>query len=162
MKIVRGDLIEIQEEAFKTQNEIKDLLNERLEVTKDIEDEITKIYEKEYDRRKDEIEKYTDERIKLLEKQKKSYEELRKTQQYDKSVKEQTDEIEALQKRIETLKKDSSISGQKKLKELMDELADKQEELEETTQAQGQIHLIQILQVLLDMHLMLIQLILIM
>lgn len=68
MKIVRGDLIEIQEEAFKTQNEIKDLLNERLEVTKDIEDEITKIYEKEYDRRKDEIEKYTDERIKLLEK----------------------------------------------------------------------------------------------
>ena len=45
-----------------------------------MEEEVTKKIEKEYERRKDEIEKYTDERIKLLEKEKKAYQDMRDEQ----------------------------------------------------------------------------------
>lgn len=131
---IQNDLRDLTEEYWDLSDAIKDTYNEQLEITKEIEDELTKIYEKEYEERKKQIQDYTDERIKLLEKEKKQYQEMRSEQNYNKSVKEQTDEIAELQKRIETLKKDSTISGQKKLKELMDELADKQKELEETTQ----------------------------
>lgn len=131
---IQNDLRDLTEEYWDLSDAIKDTYNEQLEITKDIEDEITDIIKKEKERREKEIQDYTDERIKLLQKEKEQYQEMRSEQNYNKSVKEQTDEIAELQKRIETLKKDSTISGQKKLKELMDELADKQKELEETTQ----------------------------
>lgn len=108
---IQNDLRDLTEEYWDLSDAIKDTYNEQLEITKEIEDELTKIYEKEYEERKKQIQDYTDERIKLLQKEKDFYEELRSQQKYDKSVKEQTDEIEELQKRIETLKKDSTISG---------------------------------------------------
>ena len=84
--------------------------------------------------RKQEIEDYTDERIKLLEKEKKAYQDMRDEQDYDKSIREQTQEIEELNKRIEVAKRDTSIAGEQRLKELMEQLAEAQEKLEETTQ----------------------------
>lgn len=119
---------------WEIDKKIKDTHMEQLEITQDIEDKITDIYEKEYEKRKKEIEDFTDERIKLLEKEKDAYQEMRDEQEYDKSIKEQTDEIEKLNKLIETARRDTSISGAKRLQELMEQLEEAQEKLQETTQ----------------------------
>ncbi len=121
-------------EYWKIENEIKDLQKEKLEITQDVEEEITKIIEKEYERRKDEIEKYTDERIKLLEEEKKTYQDMRDKQEYEKSINEQTKEIVDLQKKLETAKKDNSIAGLKRQSEILKEIEEAQKKLEETTQ----------------------------
>ena len=128
------ELTDISESYSELQKEIKDAYREQLEVTEDIEKEITKIIEKEFDRRKEELEDYTNAQVKLLEKQKDAYQDLRKEQNYEKNLKEQTQEIEELQERIETARKDTSISGQKRLSELLKELEEAQKELAETTQ----------------------------
>ena len=121
-------------EYWKIENEIKDLQKEKLEITQDVEEEITKIIEKEYEKRKDKIEKYTDKRIELLEKEKQTYKDMRDEQEYEKSINEQTKEIEKLNSLIATASRDTSIAGQKRLKELMEDLAEAQKELEEMTQ----------------------------
>lgn len=121
-------------EYWKIENEIKDLQKEKLEITQDVEEEITKIIEKEYERRKDEIEKYTDERIKLLEEEKKAYQDMRDKQEYEKSINEQTKGIVDLQKKLETAKKDNSIAGLKRQSEILKEIEEAQKKLEETTQ----------------------------
>ena len=113
---------------------VKDAYNEMLETTKDIEDEITKAVEKEYEKRQKEVEDYTDERIKLLEKEKRAMQDLWDNQDYEESVEEQSKKIMDLQKRINVLMGDTSIAGQQKLKELTEELAEAKKELEELTE----------------------------
>jgi DNA repair exonuclease SbcCD ATPase subunit len=105
-----------------------------LDATEKIEEELTDIIKKECEKRKDEIEKYTDERIKLLQKEKDAYNEMRDEQEYDKSIREQTNEIAELQKQIDIARKDQSLSGQKKLQELIKEMEEAQKKLQETTQ----------------------------
>ena len=125
MDLVTGDLAEIGLEALKANNAIKDIhnglremeeeaeearkkaeeerlesLRDNLEKTKKIEDEITEIYEKEYDRIKKEIEDFTDAQIKLLKKQKDAYNEMREEQDYEKGARERVDEIEELRRKL--------------------------------------------------------------
>lgn len=66
----QGEVRDVIADYADLENAIKDAYTEQLEISQDIEEEITKMIEKEHDKRKDEIEKYTDERIKLLEKEK--------------------------------------------------------------------------------------------
>ena len=131
---LQGEIDDLSSEYNKLEKSVKDVYSEMLDTTEDIEKEITELIEKEYEKRKEEIEKYTDERIALLEKERKQMEELWDEQDYTKSVKEQSDEIMELQKRISILSKDTSIEGQKKLKELAEELTEAQEKLEELTE----------------------------
>ena len=116
------------------ENAIRDVYKEQLEVTKDIESEITKIIEKEADKRKKEIENYTESRIELLKEEQKAYLEMRDEQDYKKTTQNQLDEIEALRKQIEIAKRDTSLSGQKRLTELTKQLAEAEKELAEVTQ----------------------------
>ena len=131
---LQDEIGDLSSEYKDLEKSVKDAYSEMLDTTKDIEDEITKVIEKEYEKRKKEIEDYTDERIKLLEKERKEMQETWNEQDYTKSIKEQSDEIMDLQKRMTILSKDTSIEGQRKLKELAEELAEAQERLEETTQ----------------------------
>ena len=134
MELMRDDYIENKLAVLETQNEIKEAYEEMLEATEKVEDELTDIIKKECEKRKDEIEKYTDERIKLLEKEKEAYRELRDEQDYKKSVNEQVEEIAKLNQQIETARRDTTIGGAQRLKELTEELREAQEELEEMTQ----------------------------
>ena len=136
------------EEYFDIQNElqgvikdysdlekaIKDAYNQQLDVTKDIEDKITDIIEKEYERRKKEMEDYTDARIGLLKEEQEAYRKLREEQDYEKTMQNQLDEVDALRKQIEIARRDTSISGEKRLAELTKELAEAEKELAEVTQ----------------------------
>ena len=133
-KDIQEDLQDQTLEYWKIENEIKDLQKEKLEITQDVEEEVTKIIEKEYEKRKDEIEKYTDERIELLEKEKQAYKDMRDEQEYEKSINEQTTEIANLQKKLETARKDNSIAGLKRQSEILKEIEEAQKKLEETTQ----------------------------
>ena len=128
------DLQDVTADYHDLKNEIKDVYSEMLDITKEIEGKITDILEKEYEKRKDEIEKYTDERIKLLEKEKKAYQDMRDEQDYEKSINEQTKEIADLQKKLETARKDNSIAGLKRQSEILKEIEEAQKKLEETTQ----------------------------
>lgn len=113
---------------------IKDAYKQQLDVTKDIEGKITDIIEKEYERRKKEIEDYADARIGLLKEEQDAYRKLREEQNYEKTTQNQLDEIEALRKQIEIARRDTSISGEKRLAELTKELAEAEKELAEITQ----------------------------
>ena len=128
------DLQDVTADYHDLKNEIKDVYSEMLDVTEEIEGKITDILEKEYEKRKDEIEKYTDERIKLLEKEKKAYQDMRDEQDYEKSINEQTKEIADLQKKLETARKDNSIAGLKRQSEILKEIEEAQKKLDETTQ----------------------------
>jgi small-conductance mechanosensitive channel len=72
----------------------------------------------------------------MLEEEKKAYQEMRDAQNYDNSVEDHLKEIEALRKQIETAKRDTSISGQKRLSELTKELAEAEKRLADLTQDQ--------------------------
>ena len=121
-------------EYVDLESAVKDAYNEMLDTTKEIEDEITDVIKKEYEERQKEVEDYTNERIKMLEKEKQAMQDLWDNQDYEKSVEEQSKEIMELQKRINILMGDTSIAGQQKLKELTEELEDAQKELEKLTE----------------------------
>lgn len=131
---LQDEISGLSSEYADLESAVKDAYKEMLDTTEDIEKEITEVIEKEVEKRRKEIEKYTDERIALLEKEKKEMQELWDEQDYEKSVKEQSDEIMELQKRISILSKDTSIAGQQKLKELTEELEEAQKKLEEITE----------------------------
>ena len=131
---LRDEVDNLTSEYVDLEKAVKDAYNEMLDTTKEIEDEITDIIKKEYEERQKEVEDYTNERIKLLEKEKRAMEELWDNKDYEKSVEEQSKEIMELQKRINVLMGDTSISGQQKLKELTEELTEAQKELEKLTE----------------------------
>ena len=113
---------------------IKDVYKEQLEIVESVEGKITDVIEKEVEKRKDEIESYTDEQIKLLQKIQDEYDALRDAQNYEASVEDQKKEIEKLNKLIETAKRDTSLSGQQRLNDLMKQLTEAEKELEKITQ----------------------------
>ena len=69
-----------------------------------------------------------------MNKEKDAYKEMREQQNYEKTVQEQTDEIASLQRQLEVAKKDDSIGGLKRQKELLEKIEEAQKELQETTQ----------------------------
>ena len=119
-------------EDFK--NSIKDAYKEQLSITQEIEDKIKSIYEKQLEDRKDAIQKETDAIKKSLEEQKKAYQDMRKEVDYQNDYTEKTDNISALEKKLEIAKKDNSLSNKKKIADLEKELYDARKELDEFVQ----------------------------
>ena len=74
-------------------NKIKDIQKEKLDIAKDMEEEITKVYEDEIEKRKDAIEKEKDTRVKALEEQKKAYQDYRSEVDYKDDYNEQLDKV---------------------------------------------------------------------
>ena len=128
---VKGEIKEINEEL---EEERLERLRDDLEATKDVEEELTSIYEKEYKKRKEQLEDYMDTRIKMLEDEKNAYKEIRDAQEYEKGLQDQTDEIEELRRKLEIAKRDTSLQGLKRQKEIAEDLAKAEEDLAKYTQ----------------------------
>ena len=128
---VKGEIKEINEELEEDRLE---QLRDNLEATKDVEEELTGIYEKEYKKRKEQLEDYMDSRIKMLEDEKNAYKEMRDAQEYEKGLQDQTDEVEELRKKLEIAKRDTSLQGLKRQKEIAEDLAKAEEDLAKYTQ----------------------------
>ena len=129
-KAISSNLDAIEE----VHEEHREALRDQLDATKDIEEKITKVYEKEYEKRKKELEDYYDKRTKLLNEEKEAYREMRDEQEYEKGLQDQTDEIGELRKKLEIAKRDNSIEGLKRQKELAEELAEAEGNLAKYTQ----------------------------
>ena len=128
---VKDEIKEINEEL---EEERLEQLRDNLEATKDVEEELTGIYEKEYRKRKEQLEDYMDTRIKMLEDEKNAYKEMRGAQEYEKGLQDQTEEIEELRKKLEIAKRDTSLQGLKRQKEIAEDLAKAEEDLAKYTQ----------------------------
>ena len=110
---------------------IEDIEQQKLETTKDIEDEITKMIEKQVEDRIDEIEKERDARVEALDEAQKAYQRWRDETKYEDDYNEQLDKVNKLEAEIEIAKRDTSLAGQKRLADLMEQLKDEQENLED-------------------------------
>lgn len=132
--LINDDLADAEKNYADLQKDIVDLQKDKLNKVKDIEDKITDVIKDEIDKRKDAIEKQYDKEKELIEKRRDDYKKQRDEDDYAKNLKEQQDEIDSINKKIELAKKDNSMSGKSKLKELLDDLKEAQDKLDETVQ----------------------------
>ena len=133
--LINGDLADAEKNYANLQKDIVDLQKDKLNKVKDIEDKITDVIKDEIDKRKDSIEKQYDKEKELIEKKRDAYKKQRDEDDYAKDLKEQQDKIDGINKKIELAKRDNSMSGKSKLKELLDELKEAQDDLNDKIQS---------------------------
>ena len=132
--IALDEIPELENQLLEYQKDLKDVEREKLETTKKIEDEITKIYEKQIEERIDKINEEKDAQVKALNKAKEAYNRYRDEVDYKDDYDEQLKTVEDLQKKIEIAKRDDSLTGQKRLSDLMNQLQEEQKNLEKLVQ----------------------------
>lgn len=121
LNIQRDKLLDVVKDWEKLNSTIKDAYKEQLEAVKDIEDEITKVYKKQVQDRIDLINKELDSRLDALGKEKKAYDDARKEADYKRDYEDQLAVVTELQKKIDIASKDTSLVGQKKLQDLLEQ-----------------------------------------
>ena len=129
-----NDLPDAIRQWYELKNQISDINNEKLQITKDIEDKITEIYEKQLEDRKNKIEEEKDTVVKSLEEQKEAYQNYRKDADYNDEYNEQLAKISKLQSKIAILESDNSLASRSKLQEAYEELAEEEKALQELQQ----------------------------
>ena len=130
----RDELPDAVKEWESLNSAIKDAYKEQLNITKDIEDKITDIYKKQIEERKKLIDEDLNNKLNALNKEKEAYNELRKEQDYEDEYNEQLGVIEELQRKVDIASKDGSLSGQKKLQDLLNQLSEEQKKLQDMVQ----------------------------
>lgn len=125
---------ELENSLLDYRKEFEDVQKEKLDITKKVEDEITKIYKKQVEDRIEEIEKETKARTDSLNKSKEAYNKWRDEIDYKDEYNEQLTTVQDLQKKIEIAKMDTSLSGKKRFEDLMTQLTEEQKKLEKIVQ----------------------------
>jgi DNA repair exonuclease SbcCD ATPase subunit len=128
------EIPELEKQLIDYQVQYEEVIKSKLDATKKIEEEITKIYEKQIDERIEKIEEERDSQIESLNKAKDAYSNWRKEVDYNDDYDEQLQKVQDLQAKIEIAKRDDSLSGKKRLEDLMKELSEEQKTLEELVQ----------------------------
>lgn len=131
IKLTRNDIPDAWKKLLDLDNNIKEAQKNKLDVIKNVEDEITKVYTKQVEERKKLIEDESKAKIKAINEEKDAYNKSRKEVKYNEELKDQKDVVKKLNEDIENAKRDTSISGQKHLKELLDKLKDENKKLQE-------------------------------
>lgn len=112
----------------------KDAYKDQLKEAQSLQEKIRDMYKKELEERLKEIDKETKAKIDSLKKQQDAYNDSRKEAEYQDDYEEQQDVISDLEKQIAIAERDSSLSGQKKLKDLQKQLKEEQKKLEDLVQ----------------------------
>lgn len=134
LDIQRDKLPDVQKEWEELNATIKNAYKEQLNVTKEIEDKILEVYKKQLEERKKLIDEETDHKINSLKKQQDAYNKAREEADYNRQYEDQLATVEELQKKLDIAMKDNSLSGQKKIKDLLEQLKEEQSKLEEMVQ----------------------------
>lgn len=121
-------------QMLEYQQQIKDNEKSKLETIKKVEDEITEIYKDQIDKRIEAIEKQADAQKEALSKAKEEYNKWRDEADYKNDYDEQLKVVEDLQKDIAEAQRDDSLTGKKKVQDLMEQLKEEQENLEKLLQ----------------------------
>lgn len=127
-------LPDIESDWLDLENAYKDALKEQLNTTKEIEEKITEIYKKQINDRIDAMNKETDEKVKNLKKQQEAYNKYREEANYKDEYEDKLSNINDIQRQLDIAMRDTSLQGQKKVKELQKLLADAQKDLDKFTQ----------------------------
>ena len=125
---------ELEKTLLDYQKELQDIQKTKLEKTQRIEDEITKIYEKQIEERKKLIEEEAETQVKVLNKAKDAYNRYRDEVDYRDDYEEQLKTVEDLLKKLEIAKRDDSLAGQKRVEDLQKQLLEEQKNLEKLVQ----------------------------
>ncbi|MCC0726382.1 hypothetical protein KGF51_08155 [Clostridioides sp. ZZV14-6045] len=123
-----------KEEIENLNKEIKDAYKDQLKEAQSLQEKIRDMYKKELEERLKEIDKETKAKIDSLKKQQDAYNDSRKEAKYQDDYEEQQDVISDLEKQIAIAERDSSLSGQKKLKDLQKQLKEEQKKLQDLVQ----------------------------
>ncbi|MCC0783641.1 phage tail tape measure protein [Clostridioides sp. ES-S-0108-01] len=123
-----------KEEIEALNKEIKDAYKEQLKEAQSLQEKIRDMYKKELEERLKEIDKETKAKIDSLKKQQDAYNDSRKEAKFKDELKEQQDVIDKLRKKEESLKRDTTLSGQKQLQEIQKQIKEEQKKLEELNQ----------------------------
>ena len=92
------------------------------------------MYKTQLEERKKLIDEELEKRLDALKKEQDAYKRAREEQNYKNDFNEQADKVKELEKQIEYARKDTSLTGQKKLKELLKQLEEEKKKLDEITQ----------------------------
>ena len=125
---------ELEKELLELQKSFEDVEKEKLNITKDVEDKITDIIEKQVEERKKKIEEEAEARVKALQDAQKEYQKWRDEADYKDDYDKQLKKVQDLQKKLEIAKRDDSLSGNKRIADLMEQLQEEQKNLEEMVQ----------------------------
>ena len=132
--VALSEIPDLETQLIEYQRDYQDILEQKLEATEKIEQEITKILEKQIEERIDAIEKERDAQVDSLNKQKDAYNKWRDEVNYEDDYNKQLEKVQELQAQLEIAKRDDSLSGQKRVAELMEQLKEEQETLEDLVQ----------------------------
>lgn len=134
LELQRDKIPDVEKEWDSLNATIKDAYKEQLNVTKEIEDKILQVYKKQLEEKKKLIDEELDAKLKALKKEKDAYNKAREEADYKNNYEDQLGVVKDLEKQIEIAKKDTSLSGQKKLQELLKDLTEEQKKLEDIVQ----------------------------
>lgn len=109
-------------------------MEEQLNITKKIQDEISNIYKKDIEERKKLIDSETKHKIDAINKEKNAYNKSRQEIDYKNDIEEQKQEIRELQILIDSVSRDTSITGQHELQKLNKQMSVLQKKLQDTVQ----------------------------
>ena len=132
--VALSEIPDLETQLIEYQRDYQDILEQKLEATEKIEQEITKILEKQIEERIDAIEKERDAQVDSLNKQKDAYNKWRDEVNYEDDYNKQLEKVQELQAQLEIAKRDDSLSGQKRVADLMGQLKEEQETLEDLVQ----------------------------
>ncbi|MDI0267222.1 hypothetical protein QIW52_14655 [Clostridioides difficile] len=128
------EIAQSKSEIEELNKEIQDDYKEQLKEAQSLQEKIRDMYKKELEERLKEIDKETKAKIDSLKKQQDAYNDSRKEAKYKDDYEEQQDVISDLEKQIAIAERDSSLSGQKKLKDLQKQLKEEQKKLQDLVQ----------------------------
>lgn len=128
------EIAESKKEIEALNKEIQDAYKDQLKEAQSLQEKIRDMYKKELEERLKEIDKETKAKIDSLKKQQDAYNDSRKEAKYKDNYEEQQDVISDLEKQIAIAERDSSLSGQKKLKDLQKQLKEEQKKLQDLVQ----------------------------
>ena len=128
------EIPQLEQEMIGLNKAIQDIEEEKLNKAKEIEDEITEMLEKQIDERIEAIEEERDAQIDAISKAKDAYDKWRRDVDYEDDYNKQLEKVQELQAQLEIAKRDDSLSGQKRVADLMEQLKEEQENLEDLVQ----------------------------
>ncbi|EGT5565357.1 TPA: phage tail tape measure protein [Clostridioides difficile] len=128
---ITNSIVDVNKEQEKL---IEDSYRKQLDTIKYIEGKVTDVYKKQLEERKKVIEEELKAKTDALDKEKKAYNDARKEADYKNDYQEQSDKVSELEKQIDIAKRDTSLSGQKKLQDLQKQLKEEQKKLQDLVQ----------------------------
>ena len=130
-EVALEEIPDLEKQLIEYQVDYQEIQKEKLEVTEKVEKEITKMLEKQLEERIEKIEEERDAQLEALNEQKEAYKKWREDVDYEEDYNEQLLKVQELQNQIDIAKKDDSLSGKKRLENLMEQLNEEQKALEE-------------------------------